>query len=129
MAVPRSGCMAISTVGRKMSTSDPSTLRFDGGRVRSLKNQATMAGTASFISSAGWKRPMPGRLSQRWAPLASVPTRITSASRTRPTPYTRGAQKRNVLGGSCASTSITSKPPPKRMAWRITVSMLPPLAL
>ena len=82
--VPRSGCTAIITTGRKISPSAASTSSLAGGRFRSLKNQATIAGTASFISSAGWKRPMPGNVSQRVAPLASVPTSTTRASRIAP---------------------------------------------
>ena len=44
------------------------------------------SGTASFISSEGWKRGSPGRSSQRCAPFAVSPSTSTTTSSAKPTP-------------------------------------------
>jgi len=67
-AVPRSGCSATSPTGTNMSMASTASELTLGGSARSCKNQAHIIGTASFMTSEGWKRSTP-KSSQRCAPL------------------------------------------------------------
>src|SRR6266513_1512827 len=65
-AVPTSGWMATSPTGTRISTLSAPNGAQPGGSGRSCKYQAHIIGTASFISSEGWKRNSP-KFSQRRA--------------------------------------------------------------
>ena len=72
--------MAISTTGTMMIVRHTATCLKRGGISRRPRYQATLIGITSFMISDGWKVMTPGMLSQRWAPLASVPTTNTASS-------------------------------------------------
>ena len=84
IAVPRSGCSAISSTGTSTSSSAPRVWGTDGGSGRSCRYQATIIGRAIFMISEGWKRRNP-RSSQRCAPMLTSPTTATATSSSTPT--------------------------------------------
>ena len=77
-------------------------------------------GTASFISSEGWKRIGP-RLSQRWAPRRACPTTATARRRKTPLAYSHGEMRRRKFGLTRARASIAAVPSTSRIAVRSTI--------
>ena len=99
-----------------------------GGSGRSCRYQAHIIGTASFMSSEGWKRKIP-RSSQRCAPMPMWPMAATISSSKQPAAYSQGVERRRKLGLICASSSIAAVPSAMRATVRSTVGMLCPEAL
>ena len=127
-AVPRSGWIATSPTGTRISTlSTPSEIQ-PGGSGRSCRYQAHIIGTASFISSEGWKRNSP-RFSQRCAPMPTWPIATTLTSSRHPNAYSHGVVRRRKFGFTRASSSMAKVPRSRRSAVRTTVAVLWPEAL
>ncbi|MCY1408381.1 hypothetical protein D9M71_237010 [compost metagenome] len=84
IAVPRSGCLRISTKGTTISARLIRLCFSPGGRLRLDRYQAMVIGISSFMNSAGWKRITPGMLIQRVAPMALWPITSTTTSRATP---------------------------------------------
>src|SRR5256885_2063877 len=127
-AVPRSGWMATSPTGTRISTLSAPSDDQPGGSGRSCRYQAQVIGTASFISSEGWKRNRP-KFSQRCAPMPTWPIATTMSSSTHPTAYSHGVERRRKFGFTRASSSMAMVPSSSRRAVRTTVAMLWPEAL
>ena len=85
-------------------------------------------GTASFMSSEGWKRNSP-RSSQRCAPRPTWPIAATITSSTQPPKYSQGVMRRRKFGLMRASSSIAIVPISRRTPVRTTVGTLCPEAL
>ncbi|MNE28030.1 hypothetical protein D3C80_1214570 [compost metagenome] len=85
IAVPRSGCLRISTKGTRISTRLIAMCLSFGGRLCRDRYQAMVAGMMIFMNSEGWKRITPGMLIQRVAPMAVWPMISTTISRPTPT--------------------------------------------
>ena len=99
-----------------------------GGSGRSCRYHAQAIGTASFMSSEGWKRNIP-RSSQRCAPLPLWPIAATISSSSTPAAYSQGVERRRKLGLTRASSSMAIAPKITRSTVRTTVSTLWPEAL
>ncbi len=127
-AVPRSGSMATSATGSTISTASMARALQPGGSARSCRYQAQHIGTASFMSSEGWKRNRP-RFSQRCAPMPVWPTATTTTSSRQPATYSQGVMRRRKLGLTRASSSIATVPSRSRRSVRTTVPRLCPEAL
>ena len=127
-AVPTSGWMATSPTGTRISTLSAPKDGQPGGSGRSCRYQAHIIGTASFISSEGWKRNSP-KFSQRRAPMPTWPIVTTSMSSTHPAAYSHGVERRRKFGFTRASTSMAMVPSSSRSAVRTIVAMLWPEAL
>ena len=120
--------MATSPTGSRISTlSSPSDVQ-PGGSGRSCMYQAHIIGTASFISSEGWKRNRP-KFSQRCAPIPTWPIATTMSSSRHPSAYIHGVLRRRKFGFTRASNSMAMVPSSSRSAVRITVAVLWPEAL
>ena len=122
-AVPRSGCLAISSTGTTISAPATSSCSRRGGSRLSDRYQATIIGTASFMISEGWKRTTP-RSSQRCAPLPMSPTTSTASSNSTPRPYSQGVQRCSQAAGTAPPAIMAPKAMPRRIIWRIRPSML-----
>jgi len=127
-AVPRSGCTTTRLTGTKISTESTASDSQPGGSGRSCRYQAHIIGTASFMSSLGWKRNSP-RSSQRCAPMPMWPIAATTKSSRQPPAYSQGVERRRKLGLICASSSIAAVPSARRAPVRITVGRFWPEAL
>src|SRR5438034_979383 len=104
-AVPTSGWMATSPTGTRISTPSAPNEDQPGGSGRSCRYQAHIIGTASFISSEGWKRNSP-KFSQRRAPMPTWPIVTTSMSSTHPPAYNHGVLRRRKFGFTRARAAV-----------------------
>src|SRR3989337_632110 len=59
MAVPRSGCLAMSATGTRVTMNASASCRRFGGSGTRAKYQASIIGKASFMISEGWKLETP----------------------------------------------------------------------
>ena len=87
------------------------------------KYQASMSGKAIFMSSEGWKRPMP-RFSQRRDPFTTVPLTATAQSSSTVTAYSGTAARASCCGGMLATIHISTSAKHSDAAWLVTRATL-----
>ena len=122
-AVPRSGCLSISHTGSAISSA-ATTKSTNRTRASCFwKYHATTSGSAIFISSEGWNRPMP-TLSQRREPLTTVPPSATAHSSNMPSAYSGTAARASCCGGTFATIHISTSAKPSETAWLVTRATL-----
>ena len=121
MAVPRSGCLAMSTVGMAMIMSAVTTFMKRGGRLCFPIRAATVIGMTIFRNSEGWIRMKP-ILSQRCAPLLISPKNITARSMARQIPNKSQLRRSNTRGFIWAIRIISIKLRPVRTSCLRSIS-------
>ena len=89
---------------------------------RFWKYQASIKGSAIFMSSEGWKRPIP-RFNQRREPLTMVPPSATATSSSTETAYKGTAARTSCCGATLATIHISTSAKPSDSAWLLTRAM------